>query len=77
MSQSDTIGLMARLASDGFSMRPSEAIWSLANILDRLRSSLEDADYQELLLIGASIWQLASMQHNPQRPLLAGSGGTG
>jgi hypothetical protein len=77
MSQSDKIVLMARLASDGFSMRPSDAIWSLASLLDRLRSSLEDADYQELLLIGASIWRLASMQHDLQRPLLAGSGGTG
>ncbi len=77
MSQSESAALMAQLANESPSMKPRDLMASLARVLDKLRSSIDEADYHELLLIGAAMWRFASMGNDSERHTLAGSGGTG
>lgn len=60
MTQADLVALMARLARDGCSFAPSDAISALAEMLERLRPTLDEADHEALLRIGACIWRLPS-----------------
>jgi hypothetical protein len=76
MAQHELVELMARLASEGCSLPSSDAISCLAEMLDRLRPTLDNADYETLLLIGASIWRCIPIEQSLNAPDL-GSGGTG
>ncbi|VTU15990.1 MULTISPECIES: hypothetical protein [unclassified Variovorax] len=60
MADADLVVLMARLASDGCSLTTGEAISALAEMLESLRPTLGQADYEVLLRIGATLWRLKS-----------------
>jgi hypothetical protein len=77
MSQSDLAMLMAGLASDGVSLEPRRAIALLTEMLDRLRPTLDQADSQTLIVVGACLWRCASMEQALQESLGPSSGGTG
>ena len=60
MDQPDIVVLMARLASEGCSLAPGDAISALADLLARLQPTLERADRDALLQTGACLLHLSS-----------------
>jgi len=76
MARHELVERMARMANQGCALPFSDAISCLAELLDRLRPMLDNADYEKLLLIGASIWRCVQIDQGRNGPGL-GSGGTG
>ena len=77
MAEPDLAMRMAGLASDGAAPDPLDAMALLTAILDRLRPTLDAADFQALLLVGACLCRCASMEQRLEDLLGLSSGGTG
>jgi len=77
MSQSELAMLMAGLARDGVPLEPRRALALLTEMLDRLRHTLQQSDFQTLLVVGACLWRYACTERAIEEFSGPASGGTG